>query len=118
LEQGVLITGRVANRRGDFCSCCLPASVIFLFDDVGEHESVAMPSHCPDVGGLSRIVTERPAESTNCLAQCAVRHHHVAPHAIEDVAAMDGLVAALDQENQEVEITGNEAELLPATSQR
>src|SRR4029453_15155736 len=60
LEQGVLITGRVANRRGDFCSC-LPASVIFLFDDVGEDESIAMPGNGPDVGGLSRIGTEGPA---------------------------------------------------------
>ena len=42
------------------------------------------------------------------LAERAVGDDNVSPDRVEDVAAMDGVAAALDEEHEEIEVAGDE----------
>ena len=83
-------------------------AIVLFFDDVGVPESRAVPGDGPDEARLARVVTERAPDRANRLTQRAVRDDDVAPDTVEDVAPMDRLVPALDEKDQEVEISWNE----------
>ena len=64
-----------------------------------------------DEARLARIVAEGAAERPDGLAQRAVGDDDVRPDAIEDVAAVHGLVTQLDQQDEQVEIARDERHL-------
>src|SRR5690349_2600602 len=88
-----------------------PRLVIVLFDDVRKHESIPVTGHSTDESRFARILAERPAERPDRLAQRAVGYNDIAPDAIEDLAPMHRLMPPLDQENEEIEIAGDERQL-------
>ena len=55
-----------------------------------------------------RPVAERPADRSHGLAQGAVRHHHVSPDTIEDLVSRDGPVPFVHEQDQQVEVTGDQ----------
>ena len=74
-------------------------------------ELVAVARDGADEARLPRVVAERAPDGAHGLAERAVRHDHVGPGAIEDLAAMHRLAAALDQQEQEIEIPRDERHL-------
>jgi hypothetical protein len=57
-----------------------------------------------DEARFARIVAERPADRADGLAERALGHDDVAPHPIEDVAAVHGLVPVFDEVDEQIEI--------------
>ena len=74
-------------------------------------ELVAVARDGADEARLPRIVAERAADGAHGLAERALRHDDVGPGAIEDLAAVHRLAAALDQQEQEIEIPRDERHL-------
>jgi len=95
-----------------------PRLVIVLFDDIGEHKSIAVTRHGTDESGFARNFAERPAERANCLAQCAVRYDDIAPDAIEDLPPMYRLVPTLDKKDKQIEIARDERQLMSVTDEQ
>ena len=93
-------------------------TVIVLLDDFGEHEPVSMSSHGANEQRFPRIVAQRAAQRANRLAQCAVGDDNVAPDAVEDVATMDGFVAALNEKYEKVEVARNQPQLATVAEER
>ena len=79
--------------------------------DLREHEAVAVPGNRPDEGGLARVVAERAPERAHGLAQGAVGDDHVGPDRVEDLPAVHGLAAALDEQHEQVEVARDERDL-------
>ena len=67
---------------------------------------------------LAGIVAEDPADCPDSLAQGAVGDDDIAPDAIEDVAAMHGLAAPLDEKHKQVEIPRDERLLAPVADEQ
>ena len=98
---------RRPRSGGDRCGAGV--GIIVTQDaDVGKDELVTVARHRANVGGLARDVAERAAQDANALAEGAVGHHHVAPHDAVDVAAVDRLVAACDEQREQVEVARDE----------
>jgi hypothetical protein len=51
------------------------------------------------------------------LAECPVGHHHVAPDGVEDNLPVYRFVSLLDEQDQEIEVAGDERQLLSASKQ-
>ena len=77
-----------------------------------------MARHRPHEARLAGIVIEHPPDGPDCLAQRAVRHDDVPPDVVEDVAPMHGLMPALDEENEQIEIARNQWYLVLTSQQR
>jgi hypothetical protein len=92
-------------------------TAIVLFHHGVEYEPVPVARHRPDVNGIARVVAERSPQRPNGLAQRAVRDDDVVPDAIEDLLAMDGLRAALDEKYQQIEIARDQRQLAAAASE-
>ncbi len=104
---------RRADHIVDRCCCRWESGrcrVVLFFDDV-EDEAVAVARDRADEARLARVVAERAPDGADRLAERALGHDHAGPDAVEDLAAMHGLVAALDQQDQEIEVPGNERDL-------
>jgi hypothetical protein len=69
-----------------------PLFVVFLLQNVGTHEPVAVAGHRANEARISRVVTERSADRADGLAQRAVGDDNVVPYTVEDVAAMHRLM--------------------------
>ena len=67
-----------------------------------------MTRHGANEERLARIVIERPPQRANGLRERAIRDDDVGPDAIEDLAAADRRGAALDQQDQQIEIARNQ----------
>ena len=96
--------GRLGSRR---------RGVVLFLDHVGMDELVAVARDRADEARLPRVVAERAADGAHGLAERALRHDDVGPGAIEDLAAMHRLAAPLDQQEQEIEVPGDERHLAP-----
>ena len=88
-----------------------PRGVVLFLDHLGMDELVAVARDGADEARLARVVAERAADGAHGLAERALRHDDVGPDAIEDLAAMHRLAAALDQQEQEIEIPRDERHL-------
>src|SRR5205085_1660557 len=67
---------------------------------------------------LARIVAERSTDRSNRLAQRAVGDDDVGPHAVEDLAAMNGLVASLHKKDEQIEVPRNQRLLHAVADER
>jgi hypothetical protein len=67
---------------------------------------------------LARIVAKRAAQRADRLRQRAVRDDDVAPDAIENLAPMNGVASSFDEEDQQIEIAGDQRELLTVADQQ
>ena len=85
--------------------------VILLFDDGRENESIAVARYGADESRLAGVIAERAAERPDRLAQCAIGYDDIAPDPFEDLPPMHGLVATLDEKDQEVEVARDERQL-------
>ena len=94
--------GRLGSRR---------RGVVLFLDHLGVDELVAVARDRADEARLPRVVAERAADGAHGLAERALRHDDVGPGAIEDLAAMHRLAAPLDQQEQEIEVPGDERHL-------
>ena len=92
--------------------------VVGLLDDVRKRELVAMPRDRPDEARLARIVAERAAQCADRLRERALRHDDIAPDAFEDLTPMHGIAAALDEIDEQVEIAGDQRQLLAVPDQQ
>ena len=106
---------RWLNRRG--APIVLPVALIVFLDHVREHESVAVTRDGANESRLARVVLQHAPDRANRLAQRAVGDDHVAPDPLEDLAAMDGLAATLDEEDQQIEIAWNQRQLAPVSDE-
>lgn len=92
------------------------AVVVFFLDDLA-HEPVAVPRHGADVNRIPRIIAQCPPQRPDRLAQRAVRDDHVGPHAIEDVATVYRLGAALDEEHEQIEVAWDQRQFAAGASE-
>jgi hypothetical protein len=111
----VYVSRRRGRRRRDHSGG--PLAIVFLLDHSCEDELVSMPGHRADEARLARVVPEHTADRADGLAERAVGDGHVRPHRVEDVAAMDGVAAAFDEEDQEVEVARDERLFLSIAQQ-
>jgi hypothetical protein len=98
--------GRWRSRRGR-------RDVVVLLDHVGADELVAVARHGADEARLLRVVAERVPHGPHGLAEGALRHDDVGPDAVEDLAAVHRLVTALDQQQEKIEVAGDERHVPP-----
>ncbi len=92
--------------------------MIVLLDNVSEDEPIPVPRHGADESRLARLLAERAAECSDRLAQCAVGDDDIAPDPFEDLTPMHGLVATLDEKDQEVEVAWDERQLASVAHQQ
>ena len=59
------------------------------------------------------MVVQDPAEDPHRLGQGTVGDHHIVPDNVEDLPARYDLGAPFEQENQEIEIAGDEWDVPP-----
>jgi hypothetical protein len=71
-----------------------------------------------DVAWLARVVAERAPQGSHGLAERAVRHDHVGPHAVEDQPAAHRFVPARYEQQQQVEIARDERHFAPVLEQQ
>ncbi len=89
-----------------------------FFADIGEDEAIAVARNRADEARIPWVVIENATNRADRLAERAVGDGDVAPHAIEDVAPMDGLVAVFDEKHQQVEVAGDERLFAAAPQQQ
>src|SRR5262249_28110488 len=102
----VLLVGEFGNWR-----LSAPEIVLFLFDNLGTDEPIAVPRHGADEQRLARVITERSTQRSNGLTEVAIGYGHVAPHPVEDLSPVHRLVPMLDEENQQIEIAWDQPKL-------
>ena len=83
-----------------------------------EDEPVAMARHRADEARAARVVAQRTADRANRLRQRAVGDDDVGPDPLEDVTTMHRFVAALDEEDEQVEVAGDERLLASVAQQQ
>ena len=75
-------------------------------------EAVAVARDGADETRLTRVVSQGAPQDSHGLGERALGDDHVAPHRIEDLAAVHRLGPPLHQQHEQVEVAGNERELL------
>jgi hypothetical protein len=101
----------VAPREREGHVRSLPFTFVILLDHVCEDKTISMAGYGANEPRLARVIDERATNGANGLAQRAVRDDDVAPDTIENVTAMHGLAATLDEEHEQIEVTGDESQL-------
>ena len=105
--------GRVAGRRWDVSRPARRGDrrltvVRFLGDRA--HELVPVTRDGPDEDALA-VLAERAPQRPHRLGESAVGDHHVRPHAVEDLLAVQGHRPLLDEQEQQVEVSRDERHL-------
>ena len=95
----------------------LPFTVVILLDDICEDETISVAGDGANETRRARVVAEHPADRANGLAQRAIGDDDVAPDTIEDVAAVHGLAAMLDEKHEQIEVPGYERLLAPVADE-
>ena len=110
LREGVVEGIRRAHcrRRRGSRSPLSQRPLVRLLEHQWVHELVAVAGDGADEGRLLAVVAQRPAQGAHGLAEGAIRDHHVTPHLLQHVAAVDGLMTPFHQHDQQIEIAGDQ----------
>jgi hypothetical protein len=75
-----------------------------------------VPGYGADEDGRLTAIAERPPDGADRLRQRAVRDNHIGPHAVEDLLPAHGAMPLFEQEEEEIEVSRNDADhlVLPA----
>jgi hypothetical protein len=93
------------GRSGRLGERCI---IVCFLDDVSEDEAITVTGDGTDEPRTARIVPEGAPDRPDRLRQGAVGHDDVGPDTIEDVAPVYRFMTPLDQEDQQIEIAGDE----------
>jgi hypothetical protein len=85
-----------------------PFAVVVFFDDISENEAVSVTRNGADVDRFARVIAENTTDRADSLAESTVGDDDITPDAIENLATMDCLAPTLDEEDQQVEVAGDE----------
>jgi hypothetical protein len=94
-----------------------PFALVVFLDDIGEDEAIAVTRDGTKEPGLPRLVAEHSPDRPHRLTQRTVGHDDISPDSIEDVPAMDGFAAPLDQKDEQIEVAGDERLLASVAKQ-